>query len=193
MEALLQKITIPNELMDKVIIELKSKHDDQQKYYMQSIMNVRHEYDEIDVKLESWFNKLVEEQVKPEQYDRIVETLKAKQEDLNNKLDSLTNGNKDFLVTTSYLLDLAGRVEQLFEQGDEAQRSKLLGFVVSNLKLNDKKLSFNVNYPFNMLIEEKERSHNGSETSIWCGYRDSNPGPHPWQGCALTAELHPLT
>ena len=26
---------------------------------------------------------------------------------------------------------------------------------------------------------------------IWCGYRDSNPGPHPWQGCALTAELHP--
>ena len=193
MEALLQKITIPNELMEKVITELKSKHDDQQKYYMQSIMNVRREYDEIDVKLESWFDKLVEEQVKPEQYDRIVETLKAKQEDLNNKLDSLTNGNKDFLVTTSYLLDLAGRVEQLFEQGDEAQRSKLLGFVVSNLKLNDKKLSFNVNYPFNMLIEEKERSQNGSETSIWCGYRDSNPGPHPWQGCALTAELHPHT
>jgi hypothetical protein len=27
--------------------------------------------------------------------------------------------------------------------------------------------------------------------NIWCGYRDSNPGPHPWQGCALTAELHP--
>ncbi|MBC7868886.1 hypothetical protein H7X69_01755 [Candidatus Saccharibacteria bacterium] len=169
MEALLQKITIPNELMEKVITELKTKHDDQQKYYMQSIMNVRQQYDEIDVKLESWFDKLVEEQVKPEQYDRIVETLKAKQEDLNNTLDSLTNGNKDFLVTTSYLLDLAGRVEQLFEQGDEAQRSKLLGFVVSNLKLNDKKLSFNVNYPFNMLIEEKERSQNGSETSIWCG------------------------
>lgn len=25
----------------------------------------------------------------------------------------------------------------------------------------------------------------------WCGYRDSNPGPRPWQGRALTAELHP--
>jgi hypothetical protein len=25
----------------------------------------------------------------------------------------------------------------------------------------------------------------------WCGYRDSNPGPLPWQGSALTAELHP--
>lgn len=27
----------------------------------------------------------------------------------------------------------------------------------------------------------------------WCGYRDSNPGPLPWQGSALTAELHPHT
>jgi hypothetical protein len=25
----------------------------------------------------------------------------------------------------------------------------------------------------------------------WCGYRDSNPGPLPWQGSALTTELHP--
>ena len=27
--------------------------------------------------------------------------------------------------------------------------------------------------------------------SYWCGYRDSNPGPLPWQGSALTTELHP--
>src|SRR5687768_1129411 len=26
----------------------------------------------------------------------------------------------------------------------------------------------------------------------WCGYGDSNPGPLPWQGSALTTELHPL-
>jgi hypothetical protein len=25
----------------------------------------------------------------------------------------------------------------------------------------------------------------------WCGYRDSNSGPLPWQGSALTTELHP--
>lgn len=40
---------------------------------------------------------------------------------------------------------------------------------------------------------DKEKDPDGSKTQIWCGYRDSNPGPHPWQGCALTAELHPHT
>ena len=193
MEALLKRISIPDEIMDKVIKELKTKHDDQQKFYLQSIVSVRHEYDEIDNKLASWFDKLVDEQISPAQYDKIVRTLNDRQENLNNKLELLTNGNKDLLVTTSYLIDLANRVEILFKQGNEDQRSKLLGYIVSNLKLNDKKLSFSINYPFNMFVEEKERSLNGSETSIWCGYRDSNPGPHPWQGCALTAELHPHT
>jgi hypothetical protein len=38
-----------------------------------------------------------------------------------------------------------------------------------------------------------EKTDHKDRFFLWCGYRDSNPGPHPWQGCALTAELHPHT
>lgn len=95
MEALLKQISIPEKLLEKVLTELKSKHDDQQKFYLQSIVSVRNMYDEIEDKLASWFEKLVDEQVTPAQYDKIVIKLKARQEDLNNKLELLTNGNKD--------------------------------------------------------------------------------------------------
>src|SRR5690606_12695784 len=145
----------PEELLNKVIEELKNNHDDQQAYYSQSLTSVRQEYDDIDKKLEVWFEKLVDERITPEQHDRIVKTLTTRQEQLNDKLDVLTKGNKDFLVTASYLLDLVSRVAELFELADEGQRSKLLGFLVSNLKLNDKNLSYTVNYPFNLVIEEK--------------------------------------
>lgn len=112
---------------------------------------------------------------------------------LNDKLDILTKGNKDFHVTASYLLDLATRADELFKLADDGQRSKLVGFLVSNLQLNDKKLSYTVNYPFNKIFETKEKSQNESDSSLWCEYRDSNPGPSPWQGDALTAELHSHT
>lgn len=169
MEALFKRITIPTELVDRVVEELRGRHDDQQLYYAQSIESVRKEYDGIDKKLEIWFEKLVDEKVTPEQHDRIVTTLTSRQEELNNKLEVLTKGNKDFLITSSYLLDLANRAEELFTCADEAQRSKLLGFIVSNLKLNDKKLSYTVNYPYNLVLEEKEKSLDGSETALWCG------------------------
>lgn len=168
-EALIKRISIPADLVDKVITELKSKHDDQQLYFAQSIDSIRNEQDIVKKKLDSWFDKLVDEQVTTEQYDRIVKTLTDRQNQLNDKLDILTKGNRDFLVTSSYLLDLANRIEELFNMGDEGQRSKLLGFIVSNLKLNDKKLEFTVNYPFKQILEAKEKSPTDLGTSLWCG------------------------
>lgn len=168
-EAVMSKITIPADLLEKVIDELKAKHDDQQIYYSHSISSVRSEYDDIDRKLENWFDRLVQERVTPEQYDKIVKRLTERQAELNDKLDVLTNGNQDFLITSSYLLDLASRAEELFKSADEGQRSKLLGFLLSNIQLNDKKLSFVVNYPFNLMLEEKEIAPEGAKTAIWCG------------------------
>ena len=192
-EALIRNIRIPENMIENVITQLKTKHDEQQSYYVQSIDAIRTEQDGIDKKLESFFDKLVEERISPEQHDKIVATLHSRRDDLNDKLDSLTQGDKNFQVTASYLLDLIIRAEQLFEEGTNEQRSKLLGFLLSNLKMNDKKLTYTVNCPFNLVIEQNKSEPNGSDTSFWCGYRDSNPGPHPWQGCALTAELHPHT
>lgn len=168
-EALMKNVTLPADLIARVIDELKKNHDDQQIYYNQSVDSVRSEYDSIDKKLESWFDKLVDEKITPEQYDKIVDSLKKRQESLNDTLDILTKTNKEFLVTASYLLDLVGRADELFKIADEGRRSKLIGFLVSNLQLNDKKLSFTVNYPFNKVIEAKEKSQNGSDSSLWCG------------------------
>lgn len=145
----------------------------------------------ISVKLDNWFEKLIDEKISPEQHDRILTKLTERQEQLNDKLDVLTKGNKNFFVTVSYLLDLLNRAKRLFELADENQRSKLIGFMVSNLQLNDKKLSYTVNYPFDLVIEQNKTEPDGSESSIWCGLGDSNSWPLPWQGSALTTELNP--
>ena len=46
-------------------------------------------------------------------------SLEAKQQELNKRLKLLTDDNKSFQVTASYLLDLAQRAEQLFKESDE--------------------------------------------------------------------------
>jgi hypothetical protein len=103
----------------------------------------------------------------------------------------LTNDNKQFQVTASYLLDLAQRAEMLFKESDEDLRQKLLEYVLSNIELKDKKLSYILNDPFKTIVETKKKSLTAQDSNFWCGYRDSNSGPLPWQGSALTTELHP--
>ena len=168
-EAVIQKIQIPNDLIEKVVEQLKYKHDDQQMYYMQSITKLRHEHDDIDKRLDHFFDMLVSGRLTPEKHDKVVNTLSERQEAINEQVRILTSGNKDFQITASYLLDLANRAEELYKVADEGQRSKLIGFLLSNLKLNDKKLSFTVNYPFNLTIEEKEKAPEGAKTPVWCG------------------------
>ena len=80
----------------------------------------------------------------------------------------LTSDNKDFQVTASYLLDLAQRAEQLFNESDEGLRQKLLEYVLSNIELKDKKLSYILNDPFRTVIETKKKSLAAHNSNIWC-------------------------
>ena len=88
---------------------------------------------------------------------------------MNDRLKLLTSDNKNFQVTTSYLLDLAQRAEQLFKESDDGLRQKLLEYVLSNIELKDKRLSYILNDPFKTIVETKKKALSGSNSDIWCG------------------------
>ena len=79
----------------------------------------------------------------------------------------------------------------LFRQSDEVLRNQVLKYVLSNIELKDKKLSYTLNDPFIAVVEAKKKSHAAHNSNIWCGLGDSNSWPLPWQGSALTTELNP--
>ena len=84
----------------------------------------------------------------------------------------LTNDNKLFQVTASYLLDLAQRADELFSESDDSLRQKLLEYLLSNIELRDKKLSYVLNDPFRAIVEAKKKSPNGSESNLWCTFTE---------------------
>lgn len=88
---------------------------------------------------------------------------------MNDRLKMLTSDNKSFQLNASYLLDLAQRAEELFKASDEALQNKLLEYVLSNIELKDKKLSYVLNDPFKTIVETKKKALSGSNSDIWCG------------------------
>ncbi len=106
-------------------------------------------------------------------HDEIATELEARQQELNDRLKLLTSDNKSFQVTASYLLDLAQRSAQLFSESDEALQQKLLEYVLSNIELNDKKLSYILNEPFKTIFETKKKSLSAHNSNIWCKIVDA--------------------
>lgn len=132
---------MPEKWLDKVITELRNRHNDQHLYFTQNIEQTRAEYDKLKEKMRKVYYDLLEGRITQTFHDEIATELEKKQQELTDRLKLLTSDNKDFQVTASYLLDLAQRAEQLFNESDEGLRQKLLEYVLSNIKLKDKKLS----------------------------------------------------
>jgi hypothetical protein len=85
---------------------------------------------------------LLDGRITTETYDAFALKLTTRKEELNDTLVKLTADDKEYLITSSYLLDLANRAEELFHAGDYGQRNKLLKYLLYNLELNDKKPEF---------------------------------------------------
>ena len=164
----IKSIQVPEQWLGAVIDELRRRHDDQQIYYTHNIEQTRTEYDGIKDKLHRLYYDLLDGRITQEFHDEVAKELTRKQQELDDRLKLLTNDNKSFQLTASYLLDLARRAEQLFLESDERLQQKLLEYVLSNIELNDKKLSYTFTDPFKSIVEAKKKTLSGQNSKIWC-------------------------
>lgn len=167
-------VVLPEAVLELVIKELKKRHDNQQEYFATNIESTRQEYDQITARLKAITYERLDSAtygkgISSELYAEIVDELTTRQQELDKQLVKLTHSNKSFMVTASYLLDLAQRAPLLFENASPRLRQKLLKFLLSNVELFDKQLSYIVNDPFKTFIEANKKAPNGPDDAIWCG------------------------
>jgi hypothetical protein len=110
-------------------------------------------YDTIQKKLRVLYEDRLDGRITLNDYDEYVKDLKARQEQLDEQLVTLTHNDKSFMLTSSYLLEIATKAPKLFQSSKAALKSKLLRFLLSNLVIQDKKLVFNLKTPFDVIAE----------------------------------------
>lgn len=65
---------------------------------------------------------------------------KCRQEELDAKLVEYTNNDKNFILASSYLLELASKAKGVFESSQPAKKNKILKMLLANCKINQKRL-----------------------------------------------------
>ena len=108
----------------------------------------------------------------------MVVDLKRKEADLLGQLQGHSKADEAFLISSSYVLELANRAEELFEKSQAKQQNELLRFVLANASVEGEKLVYKLKNPFAGIVL-------CNETGNWLGRRDSNPRMHGPEPCAL--------
>jgi site-specific DNA recombinase len=167
---LLDNLQLIEPVVDQVLDTLKKDHDNMQAFYINSIKQTRNDYTKLEKRLSLLYEDRLDGRITVDEYDTIVSKTKAEMEKLDQRMVQLTNNDKSFIVTSSYLLKLASRAGKLFKSSKPELKSKILYLVLSNLELDDKKLYFNPLPPFDRLLAF-------SESSTWLRRLGSNQRP----------------
>ena len=108
--------------------------------------------------------------ITPELYDSFDRDFKKQKEDLMSELESHQKADDTFLMSGSYLLELAQLAVELFESSQPAQKRQILKLILANCKAEGERLIFNLKTPFEALRCAKE-------TQNWLPRLDSNQRP----------------
>lgn len=164
----LRSLAFPADVVTQLIESLRARHDDERQYYSKNISMAQRELTKVrDYKKRLLYQRLDGSFTKDE-YNDIVQDLRNKEDALLKRIDALSSDNKSFIVTASYLIDLAERAVELFEGASVALQQKMLRFLISNSTLMDQNLDIQLNDPYKMYSVQTKNALGASNGQLWC-------------------------
>lgn len=92
----------------------------------------------------------------------------CQRDDLDCKVAQLEEAEDNYFITAKYVLELINRAYELFIGSEVEEKRQLIRLVLSNLSIDDEKIVYIVQNPFDLII-------NCTEDQLWQPQGDSNP------------------
>ncbi len=111
---MLSALEVSQNTVNQVLAVMKEQHDNIVLFYDNAIKQTRTQHQKLESKIATLYDDRLDGRITVDEYDKYVQTAKAEMDKLDAKLVELTNGNKSFVVTAEYLLELAAKAKTLF-------------------------------------------------------------------------------
>ena len=96
---------------------------------------------------------VVIKRITKDKYEEIHEKANDDIEDINQKITDLGIADKEYYMTTSYLLDIGSRSSDIFSRSKPMEKRALLNFVLENRELDGEKVLYKAKFPFDQVLK----------------------------------------
>ncbi len=165
-----KRIQIPEEVLSKTVETLSGVHQDKMDFQNKQFKSLTEERQSTTLMMDNLYMDKLKGRITDDTYDKYYQTLRDKLSDLDTRLSLLQEAEDNYYITAKYLLELVNRAYDLFISSEVEERRQLLKLVLQNLKLDNKKLVYTAQKPFDTLL-------NCSDNKLWLPHKDSNLEP----------------
>jgi site-specific DNA recombinase len=118
--------------------------------------------------IERNYEAYLEGAIDKEKYLQKNQELITAKHNLENSRENIELMSKDNFEDVSYLLNISREAPEIFENAENEDKRELINLVLSNLRLSEKELRWELKKPFDTMAF-------CNETRNWLGMRESNP------------------
>ncbi|TSC97814.1 MAG: Cassette chromosome recombinase B, partial [Candidatus Peregrinibacteria bacterium Greene1014_49] len=148
-----KKLTIPNDIAEDLKTKLAAFHTDEQYFFEQNVKRINAELAKIKKDNKTMYRDRLDGRITLEDYDKMFEENRQKTTDLLEELKGHNEGDEAFLISCSYILELAKRAQELFTRSQPDQKNRLLRFVFANASVKGEKLDYKLKRVFEGIVE----------------------------------------
>ena len=143
---------MPDNVLKELTHLLKENHSREQEYYENNLQAIRTKLNRIQKRMRIMYQDRLDGHITTDEYDKMIMEMKRNEQDLIDQTKEHSKADETFLITSSYLLELANRAYDLFEGSQAHQKRKLINFVFANLEARAGNLLFKLKTPFEGLV-----------------------------------------
>ncbi|MBP3687920.1 MAG: hypothetical protein J6J35_06135 [Alphaproteobacteria bacterium] len=148
---LLAQLYIKEEIFTYIKKDLEKLINKQNEAHNREVKAVRKKYDTCQDKIKRLRSLLLEGHLTPEEYRDMNEDLKKEQYELEGKSALLTKADENFSIAISTIMSMAANAYQIFKSSRVETKRAILNILLSNLKITDKKISYTLRKPFDLI------------------------------------------
>ena len=152
-----KQIKVPDDILNELRVKLKETHEAKENYKEKAVDELQAKIKGLKKREANLFETLITEnddiRITQDEYTEKIRPIKQQVKNLQLQIQQFDDADEKFVITVQYLLELCSRAYEVFESSKVEQQRQLLKFVFSNLYLDGKKLHYDLNKPFDAIMQ----------------------------------------
>ena len=157
--SVLRKIRLTDGQISRLMIGLKQTDEAKDRFFEASMKTLRAEYDKYEKRKSNLLDRLADEKITQEDYDKKLDEYHTKQTLINSEMAKHHTADKEYYITIALILSLAKRAYDIFKSSEPMEKRTFLNFLLQNSKLQGKKLNFELKTPFDRVLQANKCSN----------------------------------
>lgn len=166
-EAFFKKLQLPEEIADQIAHMLNETEQQKRDFYNKHHKEFTKEQTILNTMLDNLYVDKLKGRITESEYDKFYQTFRAQLDSVNHRIAELQAADNNYYILSKHVLVLTNQAYELFAGSEVDEKRQLLKFLLQNLRLDGKNIVYNVQKPFNLIVESSERK-------VWCARLDSN-------------------